>query len=97
MRRNRGASSAVTQPSKESISINQNSNSCSSDTICSSISNTNQTNNNNNTNNTGLTNSATNAIVQNEIKIRSLLKELQGFVKHCQVTKSHSNLVFIKI
>jgi hypothetical protein len=79
MRRNRGAVStpksepAIIQPSTP-LQLNQNSNSCSNDTICSSISHSNN----------NVQNQTTQAIVQNEIKIRTLLKDLQGQVVHCQ-------------
>lgn len=82
MRRNRASTSAakdtsILQPSTP-VQVNQNSNSCSNDTICSSISHSN--------NPTQLNfNSNSNAIVQNEIKIRTLLKELQSYTVKCQV------------
>lgn len=93
MRRNRGAtvstpkeSQAIIQPSTP-IQLNQNSNSCSNDTMYSSASHSNQIN----------ANSNNNAIVQNEIKIRSLLKELQNNVVRCQQErdKNEPNLTVI--
>lgn len=86
MRRNRStvvtskSESTINQPSTP-IHQNQNSNSCSNDTTCSSnlhSSNVNQLN----------INSNSQAIVQNEIKIRALLKELQNYVGKCQVIKT---------
>lgn len=80
MRRNRGAaasskeSAAIIQPSTP-VQMNQNSNSCSNDTMCSSASHS--------ANQLTMSSNA-NAIVQNEIKIRTLLKELQSNVVRCQ-------------
>lgn len=92
MRRNRGASStpkesqAITQPSTP-VQLNQNSNSCSNDTIYSSVSHSNQLN----------LNSNGHAILQNEVKIRNLLKELQNYVIKCEEErdKSEPNLTLI--
>lgn len=94
MRRNRGSSSAAKDTSilqlSTPVQINQNSNSCSNDTVCSSMSHSN--------NQGQLTvNSNSNAIVQNEIKIRTLLKELQTYSVKCQEkrNKSEPNLILI--
>jgi hypothetical protein len=61
--------------------LNHNSNSCSNDTNCSTISNQ----------------ASQNPVVQKELKIRSLLKELQVHVKKCQEEreKSEPNLLNI--
>lgn len=90
MRRNRATVPApkpepIIQPSTP-LHQNQNSNSCSNDTICSSISNSNNPQA-----------QATQAIVQNEIKIRTLLKELQSYAVRCQDKrdKSEPNLTLI--
>lgn len=88
MRRNRAAtkesnklnSSITLQPSTPLL-LNQNSNSCSNDTICSSFS----INNNSTPQNTTAT-----IIAQDELKIRNLLKELQTNVKHCQQERDAS-------
>lgn len=89
MRRNRGSSSAAKDTSilqlSTPVQINQNSNSCSNDTVCSSMSHSN--------NQGQLTvNSNSNAIVQNEIKIRTLLKELQTYSVKCQVNSFNLKL-----
>jgi len=74
MRRSRGGaaskeSAASIQPSTP---LNQNSNSCSMDTMCSSAGQLTMSSN-------------ANAIVHHETKIRNLLKELQANVVRCQV------------
>jgi hypothetical protein len=85
MRRNR-AKEITTTPNRNSILqpstpllLNQNSNSCSNDTICSTLS----------INNSAL-NATNSQIAQDELKIRNLLKELQTQVKNCQVERDAS-------
>ena len=96
MRRNRTsketpANRSVYQPTT-SLLLNQNSNSCSNDTVCSSFS----ANNNNNSatpassSAAAALNSTNSLIAQDELKIRTLLKELQTNVKHCQVERDAS-------
>ena len=72
MKRSRsGKNKEISNQPATPVSLNHNSNSCSNDTVSS---------------NTISSQSSVNPIVQNELKIRSLLKELQFNVKKCQVT-----------
>ncbi len=91
MRRNRGSlltpksEPTIIQPTTP-LQLNHNSNSCSNDTICSSISHSNNAQA-----------QTTQVIVQNEVKIRSLLKDLQSQVARCQEKRemSEPNLTVI--
>lgn len=82
MRRNRSSikeplsssTGKILQPSTPLV-LNQNSNSCSNDTICSTLSV--------NTATTSTTNIQS-QIAQDELKIRNFLKDLQTNVKQCQ-------------
>ena len=89
MRRNRGASQSST-PVKV-LNHNSNSNSCSNDANLSVFTNTTLTNTPTTTSN------HQNAIVVNENKIRTLLKDLQVYVKKYdeERQKSEPNLINI--
>lgn len=96
MRRNRTtketpSNRSVYQPSTP-LMLNQNSNSCSNDTMCSSFSVNNIATpaSSSATAAAAALNSANSLIAQDELKIRSLLKELQTNVKYCQVERDAS-------
>ena len=98
MRRNRATTKETASASNRSVyqpstpqMLNQNSNSCSNDTMCSSLSNNNTTTPASSSAAAAAALNSTNSLIaQDELKIRNLLKELQTNVKHCQEERDAS-------